>query len=192
MFDRYSFSYLFGLLCFTVTSFAVFEVEAADSSRRMASQKTEMPGKPILGWAEKVKIFPGKLVLHAKLSPSTEVLSVNASNIKTFKKAGQRFVRFQLTDRYGTTETLERPVIRKAQIKRLAGDAQVRYVIELGICLGSLYQEEEVTLVDRGASEFDMILGREVLAGHILVDPSISFTVEPKCSPGKDSIAMVF
>ena len=151
-----------------------------------------LKGKPVLGWAEKVRVSPGGLILHAKLSPATDVLSINAQNMSAFKRSGKRYVRFEISDRYGNEQKLELPVLRKASIKRLTGKSQSRYVVELGLCLAGLYQEEEVTLVDRSSSEYDMIIGRDFLAGRVIVDPSSSFTAEPKCSPGKDSIAFLF
>ena len=41
--------------------------------------------------------------------------------------------------------------------------------------------EEEIALADRSHLDYEMLVGRNFLAGNIIVDPSKTFTVEPSC-----------
>jgi len=137
--------------------------------------------KPMLGWIEKVEIKPENLIMHAKLSPGTETSSVGATNVKSFKKGGKRWVKFDLTDRKGKTRTLKRELARIAKIKRPGNDPIERYTVELGLCVGKTYLEEEVTLADRRGFEYELLIGRSFLAGNLTIDPSFSYTVKPTC-----------
>jgi len=51
----------------------------------------------------------------------------------------------------------------------------------LGICLGSVYKEVEVNLVDRSNFNYQLLIGRNYLANSFLVDPSLTFSTKSKC-----------
>jgi len=138
-------------------------------------------GKQVVGWLEKVCIYPGNLVIIAKLDTGAKNSSLNASNITEFTRNGEQWVQFHVTDRYGKTVTIERKVHRMAKIKRHGGRAQPRYSIHLGICLGDFYREAEVNLVDRSDFIYQMLIGRSFLADNLIVDPSAKFTTKPIC-----------
>lgn len=137
--------------------------------------------KDIVGWLEKVRIFPTNLVVHGKLDTGADYSSLNAANLQEFEKDGVKWVRFDLANRYGERATIEREVMRTAMVKRHFGKPQKRLVIRLGICVGSRYMEADVNLVDRTNFENQMLIGRSFLAGNVIVDPSMTFTAEPEC-----------
>ena len=138
-------------------------------------------GKQVVGWIEKVRIYPGNLVIRAKLDTGSKNSSLNASNITEFTRNGTQWVRFNVTSRYGKTVTFERKMHRLAKIKRHGGRIQPRYSIHLGICLGDFYREAEVNLVDRSGFIYQMLIGRSFLAGNFIVEPSITYTTNPNC-----------
>ncbi len=137
--------------------------------------------KIVLGWAEKVKIYPTDTVIHAKLDTGSDYSSLNASDIEEFNKEKQKWVRFTLLNRYGHRVVLEREIKRFAMIKRHGTKNQRRAVIRLGICAGTTYMEEDVNLVDRSKFEYQMLVGRSFLAGVATIDPAVTFTSEPDC-----------
>ena len=49
------------------------------------------------------------------------------------------------------------------------------------ICLGHTYADVEVSLVDREHFNYPVLLGRLVLAGRAIVDPSEEYLHEPAC-----------
>lgn len=139
-------------------------------------------GKQVVGWLEKVRIYPGNLIIHAKLDTGAKNSSLNASHITEFTRNGEQWVRFNVIDRYGKTVTIERKINRTAKIKRRGGRAaQPRYSIHLGICLGDFYREAEVNLVDRSDFIYQMLIGRSFLADNFIIDPSAKFTTKPIC-----------
>lgn len=138
-------------------------------------------GKQVVGWLEKVRIYPGSLIIRAKLDTGAKNSSLNASHIIEFERNGERCVRFNVIDRYGKTVTIERKVHRTAKIKSHGGRAQPRYSIHLGICLGDFYREAEVNLVDRSGFIYQMLIGRSFLADNFIIDPSAKYTTKPIC-----------
>ncbi len=138
-------------------------------------------GKETFGWAEKIKIFPTSIVIHAKLDTGADYSSLNASQIEQFERDKEKWVRFSLVNRYGQKVTLERPIKRFATIKSHSSKNQKRPVIRLGICAGKTYMEEDVNIVDRTKFEYQMLVGRSFLAGNGVVDPSMTYTSDPDC-----------
>jgi hypothetical protein len=137
--------------------------------------------KAVVGWIEKVRIYPGDFVVHAKLDSGAEYSSLDAANLQEFQRDGKPWVRFDLAERDGNKITIERPVLRMATIKRHYLKAQKRHVITLGVCLGKYYKETEVNLVDRSGFQYRMLIGRKFMEGAVVIDPSAQYTVEPTC-----------
>jgi hypothetical protein len=137
--------------------------------------------KDIVGRIEKVRIYPGDLVLRAKLDTGARNSSLHAPGITKFEMNGETWVRFSMKNHRGEEATLERKIIREAKIKQKNRDSEKRPVIMLGICLGRQYREVEVNLVDRAEFNYPMLIGRSFMVGHLLVDPELKYTVEPAC-----------
>ena len=137
----------------------------------------------VCGWLERVQVFPGDLVFRAKMDTGAKHSSLNARNIVPFEKNGDPWVRFVVRDRNRKKLTVERPMVRTAEIK-LRGKqkrTQERPVIILGLCLGTTYKEVEVNLVDRRHFNYQMLIGRSYLQGDFLVDVVRKFTLTPNC-----------
>ena len=138
--------------------------------------------KTVVGWIEKVRIYPGNFVVHAKLDSGAEYSSLDASNMQTFERDGKTWVRFDLEEkREGKKLTIERPLLRWAPIKRHNQEPQKRPVIQLGLCLGNMYKETEVNLINRKNYQYRMLIGRKFMEGTVIIDPSAKYTVEPEC-----------
>lgn len=138
-------------------------------------------GKQVVGWLEKARIYPGNLVVIAKLDSGAKNSSLNVSHITEFTRNGEQWVRFKVTSRYGKTVTFERKVQRVVKIKRHGAMPQIRFAIRLGICLGSSYEEAEVNLVNRSDFNYQMLIGRSFLKGNVIIDPSLIYTTKPNC-----------
>ena len=135
----------------------------------------------VAGWVENVSIFPGNLKVKAKLDTGARHSSLNSTDIDTFDRDGERWVRFKLKNWKGRTASFEAKVVRMATIKQHDAQSLIRPVIRLGICLGSVYKEVEVNLEDRSKFNYQMLIGRSFLKKSFLVDASATFTLEPSC-----------
>lgn len=142
--------------------------------------------KKQVGWIEKTRVYPGELLFTAKMDTGARTSSINTQNIVEFERDGQAWVRFEIINNKQVSTNLELPLVREATIKRHFGKKQSRYVVMLGICLGNVYKETEVTLVDRKGFLYALLIGRSFLKNDFLIDTAQQFTVKPVCRvPGQ-------
>jgi len=142
--------------------------------------------KQVIGWVEKVRIVPEDLRIKAKLDTGALNSSLHALEVEEFIHQGEKWVRFNFTNWQNRTATYERKVIRIARIKEHDRKSGERLVIRLGICLGQVYKEVEVNLVDRSHFKYRMLIGRSFLKESFVIDPALTFTIEPQCQGGSD------
>ncbi|NOJ00821.1 ATP-dependent zinc protease family protein [Vibrio kanaloae] len=100
----------------------------------------------------------------AKLDTGADVSSMNAVNIKRFKKDGQDMVSFTYQNNQGDKQDFTKPVIDVMRIKAKKGEkVNIRPVVEMKVRLGDLEKEVRVNLQDRSRFEYSMILGKNFL-----------------------------
>lgn len=100
----------------------------------------------------------------AKLDTGADVSSMNAVNIKRFKKDGQNMVSFTYQNNQGDKQDFTKPVIDVMRIKAKKGEkVNIRPVVEMKVKLGDLEKEVRVNLQDRSRFEYSMILGKNFL-----------------------------
>lgn len=142
----------------------------------------------VLGWLEWAALYPGNIKLKTKLDTGAKTSSVDAIEIKAFKRAEVPWVRYtiplsqRLDDSdHGKDLVLESPVLRKVKIKNHHGAPDERYVVSLTICLGGQILTIPVSLADRRHFNYPLLLGRTALMGHAVVDPGKTFSVNESC-----------
>jgi hypothetical protein len=139
------------------------------------------PAKEIVGWTEKAIIHPSGLELRAKIDTGAKTSSLNCECTNFFEKNGEQWVRFSVIDYEGEQVWLERKIHRISKIKRHFGGMQERPVVMLGVCLGGVYRETEVNIIDRSGLKYPMLIGRQFLEGKFLVDSGAQFINPPRC-----------
>lgn len=143
------------------------------------------PAPAIYGWIEKGLIMPSGVAVKMKLDTGALTSSLDARDLRHFKRDGKPWVRFTLqvtdanTDRQ-VSQTLERPVEHMVTV-RGAGGMEQRPTVTMSICLGDKVYEEWFTLRDRSKMIYPVLLGRRLLADLGAVDSSRTFTVQPSC-----------
>lgn len=143
--------------------------------------------KDIFGWVEDVLVGESQLDLRAKLDTGADTSSLHATKIHRYRSSDRRFwVEFRLTDdSSGRTIRFKKKLVRYAYIKEHEGPSQKRPVVNLTICLGDHEKEIEFSLVNRGGFQYPVLLGRNALEGHVVVDPELQLTTRPRC-PAKE------
>lgn len=136
---------------------------------------------PIAGYVESVRVYPGGLELAGKLDTGAEHSSLDAEKLHRFERDGVQWVRFSVVSGKGRTIDFERKLLRVARIRRHDGGVQVRDVVRLGLCIGSVYKEVEVNLVDRSGFSYQLLVGRSFLGGNLLVDAGRTYLLSPRC-----------
>lgn len=140
-----------------------------------------MKSKLIIGWREWCSLpelgLPG---VAAKIDTGAKTSSLHAFNIERFSRDGENWLRFRIhpIQRHRHPE-----ILCEAKIKELRpvtssnGAVENRYVIETALNLGPYNFTTEITLTNRDEMGFRMLIGRQFLSKHFVVDPSLSFTV---------------
>lgn len=150
-----------------------------------AAQAVEK-NKSIFGYVERVIISHEGFSLKARLDTGAATSSLDAHNIRRFRRGGTRYVRFDVLDP-DTEEftTLERELVRNVLIRQLGAPSERRPVIKMPLCLGHLVRHVEVNLTARSGFLYPMLIGRSAMRGAIIVDPELTFTSVPKCDPAE-------
>lgn len=135
----------------------------------------------VAGWIERVALPEHGIELEAKLDTGADTSSIDARDVERFRKAGTSYARFLVPTGDGGGARIEAPVVRRVSIKRAGGDSDRRLVVMLRLCLAGQTVEAEVTLADRSQMSVPMLIGRNVLAGRMLVDSAAERRTEPSC-----------
>lgn len=144
--------------------------------------KTELPGI-IIGEVEYALVGGRGLLKKARIDTGATTSSIGIASLTPFERDGDKWLRFTVNDRLeGGFQTFERPLIRRVDIKRHDAEANRRPVVTLKITIGDLARDVEVTLANRDAFDFPLLIGRNFLEGRVLVDVSQRYiaTVAPE------------
>ncbi|MEK9741149.1 MAG: 30S ribosomal protein S6--L-glutamate ligase [Flavobacteriaceae bacterium] len=133
----------------------------------------------ILGNAEWCSFHTLKIpAIKARIDSGAKTSSIQASNIKKFKKGNQSWVAFEinpLQDNLSISIACEAEVLDTRLVKSSSGISEKRYVIKAPIQVGTSKFDIELTLANRDGMDFRMLLGREAMRDRFLVDPSKSY-----------------
>lgn len=167
-----------------LTNFVRFTAVAVvlSISTAVAAEDEEVNIQQIYSWKENVLVYPSGMKFKAKLDSGAKTSSINAIEIEEFERNDDDWVRFIIKNDEDEKKTIEREVVRVVRIKEHEGSSQERPVVKMGICLGSMYKEVEVNLVDRSNFTTGMLIGRSFMENDVLIDPSSTFTHTPDCN----------
>ncbi|WP_432219763.1 ATP-dependent zinc protease family protein [Pseudomonas kribbensis] len=139
----------------------------------------------VFGWVEEGVLVPENISVKIKLDTGALTSSLDAKDLESFEKDGEKWVRFKVEVK--DTETgkqvstpFERKVERRIKV-RGAGGAEHRPVVLMSLCIGDHVYTEQFSLKNRGKMNYPVLIGRRTLQSLGAVDASRTFTVEPKC-----------
>ncbi len=134
---------------------------------------------PLIGWREWVALPElGVPRTKAKIDTGARTASLHAFALEAFEREGCDWVRFRIHPRQRDDRweiPVEHPVYEYRLIRSSNGLQTRRPVILTQVNLGSLAWRTEITLADRDAMGFRMLLGRHSIRGQFLVDPGASY-----------------
>lgn len=158
--------------------------------RRKPRRRADRPPR-VVGWREWVALPElGIGAIKAKVDTGARSSSLHAYDMKRFKRRGVSMIRFKVHPIQDETRTVVQSEARLVDLRKVrssSGIQTLRPVITTPLQLGDEVREIEVTLVRRDEMGFRMLLGRQSIRGHWLVDPGASFvasTPPPKPLPG--------
>lgn len=123
--------------------------------------------------------FPelGIPAIKARVDSGAKTSSIHAFNISAKKVGGRDWVTFEIHPLQKNDKTLIRcecPVVDQRDVKSSSGTSETRYVISTPISLGDSVWDVQLTLSDRDAMGYRMLLGREAMNGRLIIDPSMN------------------
>lgn len=135
--------------------------------------------KRVLGWREWVSL-PGLGIvsIKAKLDTGAKTSALHAWDISLHKVDGQQWVRFRVHPMQRDKETstvCEAPLSDRRWVTNSSGSSEHRYIITTELQIAGSRWPIELSLTNREAMGFPMIIGREAMRNRVLVDPRASF-----------------
>ena len=134
---------------------------------------------PIIGWREQLALPDlGIPEVKAKIDTGARSSALHAFDVETFERDGKPMVRFKVHPYQRDaqrTVTAEAELIDQRQVRNSGGQAQVRPVIETTVEINGYTFPIELTLTNRDAMGFRMLLGRQAVRRRFLVDAGRSF-----------------
>ncbi|MFT4540427.1 MAG: hypothetical protein ACI835_002878 [Planctomycetota bacterium] len=143
----------------------------------MKSLKPE--NRIVIGWREWVALPDlGIKTIKAKVDTGARTSSLHAFDIEKFRKGSTDMVSFKVHPEQRNSKR-EKSVVAAVHdwrsVRSSSGEAELRPVILTTIEIFGESWEVELTLTRRDAMGFRMLLGRQAVRGHIVVDPGRSY-----------------
>ena len=133
-----------------------------------------------IGWREWLALPQlGIPAIKAKIDTGARTSALHTFSLEEFSACGQRMVRFgihPLQKRKDVELFCEAPVLERRRVKDSGGHSEKRYVIQTTVALKNELWRINVTLTNRDAMMFRMLLGRTAVEKRFLIDPGRSYT----------------
>ncbi len=148
------------------------------------SEPPDSPSSVVVGWREWLAFPEIDLpAVRAKIDSGARTSSIHAHGITVEADGGAPVARFLVHPLFRQADRIEvacrAPVIDRRDVTSSSGHTEHRVVVEAMLRLGLRSDAPEwpveVTLTDRRGMRFPMLLGREAMAGRVVVDPAASF-----------------
>ncbi len=132
--------------------------------------------RKIIGRRELVS-FPelGLMNIEAKIDTGAYTSSLHCMEVKQFIKNEKPFVSFMLFDNGNSlfgNNTIQFPIYKIKNVKNSFGQVEERIIIKTKLDFFDKIYDVEISLADRSAMDYPVLLGRKVLKKRFLVDVS--------------------
>jgi len=124
----------------------------------------------VIGWMEFVDLPDlGLIGLKAKIDTGARTSALHAVGISEFERDGQPWVRFTTMDGEGhRASRVDCPILEKRMIRNTSGQTEERIIIRTKFRIARRAWTIDLSLTDRSAMTFAMIVGRTALKNHAI------------------------
>ena len=136
----------------------------------------------MIGWREWASLpdFEVKRI-NAKIDTGAKTSALHAFRIREVMLGGEEHVEFFLhpVQRRKKPEVFCRaPLAGRRVVRSSNGQEEERYVIETRLCLGGKIWKIDLTLTNRDAMGFRLLVGRDALRRKFVIDPGASYLLD--------------
>lgn len=133
----------------------------------------------VCGWREWL-VLPelSEQLIKAKVDTGARTSALHADDVRIVRRGGKRMVRFTVHPKQRSTRaefSAIAPLVEVRHVRSSNGAIEERPVIETVVDLGGERWPIELTLTRRDVMGFRMLLGRQAIRHHALVDPGRSY-----------------
>jgi ribosomal protein S6--L-glutamate ligase len=125
----------------------------------------------------------GLPAIKARIDSGAKTSSLHAFNIQVFEEGGEQYVHFDIHPIQNNSKAVQScraRIVARRTVKSSSGYSERRHVIITPVTIGDETWDIEVTLTNRDAMGYRMLLGREAMTGRVLIDPDSSFCLGDK------------
>ena len=149
------------------------------SKSETSGRKRKLKSRPLIGWREWAA-FPDLGVdrINAKIDTGAKTSAIHAFRPKVIETDDGELVEFYLHPRRRrkTPEIFCRlPLIDRRIIRSSNGQAEERLVVKTPVRMGEQAWPIELTLTNRDAMGFRLLIGRDALVKRFLIQPEASY-----------------
>ncbi|SMP53908.1 Uncharacterized conserved protein [Neorhodopirellula lusitana] len=155
------------------------ESSSDDSTQSIDRVSSSSHSLKVIGWREWVAL-PGLNVrrIKAKIDTGARSSSIHAFDVEPYIGEGVERVRFSIhpaQSRDDYVVNADVPILERRHVRSSNGEVSERIVILTELVILGRSMQVDLTLANRDAMGFRMLVGREAIRRRFLVDPSASF-----------------
>ena len=165
---------MFTILSFTEIYALTIQIESNTSEAQITllDNQDNEPGKIIIGRTENIHINPGNMIVPARIDTGATTTSLGIDDMQIINEDGTEWVEGKVND-----TIVKFKVHRYIKIKRHGAKSLRRPVTRLRLTLGDVSENVNVTLADRSKFKYQLLIGRNYLYDHFIVDVSLKNTI---------------
>ena len=109
-----------------------------------------------------------------KVDTGAKTSCLHAFKLEPFERDGAAWLKVYVHPQQDSLleHSFEAPVYEQREVTDSGGHTEVRYVIRSRLVLGQFDQVIELTLTNRDTMKFRMLLGRQAMRQHFIVNPA--------------------
>ncbi len=145
------------------------------ASTRMARSKSDNASLPALGPVATISEAETKMQFLARVDTGARTCSLHTAEKQVLDSSEfmahnvGKTIRFRIENRQGESQWIERPIVEVRVITTSEGE-EMRYLVPMLLTVDNTQRKVLVSLNDRSRMSYSMLLGRNFLAGHFIVD----------------------
>lgn len=154
----------------------------SDTSTVKPAGKPKKTVRSVIGWREWASLPDFEIDrINAKIDTGAKTSAIHAFKISEVMIEGDCYVDFYLHPMQRRKQPqvhCQAPLAGKRIIRSSNGQEEERYVIETRLRLGARLLKIDLTLTNRDAMGFRLLIGRDALRRKFMIDPGSSYLLD--------------